>query len=93
MNDTPKARIGVTGLAVMGRNLARNLARHGNPVALHNRTYARTQSLVDEHGEEGTFVTSESMRDFVASIERFLPKPFTPRELGEKISKVLARQT
>ncbi|MFD0853938.1 NAD(P)-binding domain-containing protein, partial [Actinomadura adrarensis] len=25
------ARIGVTGLAVMGRNLARNLARHGHP--------------------------------------------------------------
>ncbi len=34
------ADIGVTGLAVMGRNLARNLARHGHRVALHNRSYA-----------------------------------------------------
>ncbi|WP_372500504.1 NADP-dependent phosphogluconate dehydrogenase [Mumia quercus] len=57
----------------MGRNLARNLARHGFPVALHNRTYARTESLVAEHGDEGTFVPSESLEDFVASIER--PRP------------------
>ncbi len=32
------AQIGVTGLAVMGRNLARNFARHGYTVAVHNRT-------------------------------------------------------
>jgi 6-phosphogluconate dehydrogenase len=44
------AQIGVTGLAVMGRNLARNFARHGHAVALHNRTQARTDSLVAEHG-------------------------------------------
>ena len=52
------AQIGVTGLAVMGRNLARNLARHGYRVALHNRTVERTRSLVAEHGDEGTFVPS-----------------------------------
>src|ERR1700753_2703247 len=62
------ADIGVTGLAVMGRNLARNLARHGHRVALHNRAYARTQSLVAQHGDEGTFVASESLEDFVASL-------------------------
>ncbi len=64
------AQIGVTGLAVMGRNLARNLARHGYRVALHNRTAERTRSLVAEHGHEGTFVPSESTKDFVASLER-----------------------
>ncbi|HJQ42982.1 MAG TPA: NADP-dependent phosphogluconate dehydrogenase, partial [Jatrophihabitantaceae bacterium] len=64
------ADIGVTGLGVMGRNLARNLARHGHTVALHNRTYARTQSLIEQHGEEGTFVPSESLADFVASLTR-----------------------
>ena len=67
---TATADIGVTGLAVMGRNLARNLARHGHTVALHNRTYARTKSLVEQHGDEGTFVPSESMADFVASLKR-----------------------
>ncbi|GAA1823019.1 NADP-dependent phosphogluconate dehydrogenase [Luedemannella flava] len=64
------AQIGVTGLAVMGRNLARNLARHGYVVALHNRSVERTRSLVAEHGDEGTFIPSESMADFVASLER-----------------------
>ncbi|ASW56306.1 NADP-dependent phosphogluconate dehydrogenase [Plantactinospora sp. KBS50] len=66
----PTAQIGVTGLAVMGRNLARNLARNGFAVALHNRSPERTRSLVAEHGGEGTFVPSESLADFVASLER-----------------------
>jgi 6-phosphogluconate dehydrogenase len=64
------ADIGVTGLAVMGRNLARNLARHGHTVALHNRTYARTTALVEQHGTEGAFVPSESIEDFVASLKK-----------------------
>jgi 6-phosphogluconate dehydrogenase len=64
------AQIGVTGLAVMGRNLARNLARHGYTVALHNRTFERTRSLVAEHGHEGRFIPSESVKDFVASLQR-----------------------
>jgi len=67
---TEKAQIGVTGLAVMGRNLARNFARHGHTVALHNRTYSKTKALVDEFGSEGTFIPSESAKDFVASLER-----------------------
>ncbi|MET7396120.1 NADP-dependent phosphogluconate dehydrogenase [Dactylosporangium sp. NPDC005572] len=64
------AQIGVTGLAVMGRNLARNLARNGYVVAVHNRSPERTRRLVDEFGHEGTFVPGESMADFVASLAR-----------------------
>jgi 6-phosphogluconate dehydrogenase len=41
-----QADIGVTGLSTMGRNLARNLARHGYSVAVHNRTERRTTELV-----------------------------------------------
>jgi 6-phosphogluconate dehydrogenase len=67
---TDQARIGVTGLAVMGRNLARNFARHGHPVALHNRTAARTKALVDEFGHEGTFLPAETPEQFVAALER-----------------------
>jgi 6-phosphogluconate dehydrogenase len=70
MTEQSAADIGVTGLAVMGRNLARNLARHGYAVALHNRSPERTRSLVKEHGDEGTFVPSEQMPDFVASLRR-----------------------
>ncbi|AGL17339.1 NADP-dependent phosphogluconate dehydrogenase [Actinoplanes sp. N902-109] len=67
---TEKAQIGVTGLAVMGRNLARNFARHGHTVAVHNRSYNRTKELVEEFGHEGTFLPAESAEDFVASLER-----------------------
>jgi 6-phosphogluconate dehydrogenase len=38
---TGKSRIGVTGLAVMGANLACNIARRGTPTAVHNRTTAK----------------------------------------------------
>ncbi len=60
----------MTGLAVMGRNLARNFARHGYSVAVHNRSTARTAALVDNHGDEGTFIAAESLEDLVASLER-----------------------
>jgi 6-phosphogluconate dehydrogenase len=64
------ADIGVTGLAVMGRNLARNMARHGHTVAVHNRTTERMTALLEEAGDEGDFVGSESLEDFVASIRK-----------------------
>ena len=48
------ANIGVIGLATMGSNLARNLAHHGNTVALFNRHYSRTEKLMNEHGTEAT---------------------------------------
>ena len=70
MNTTATAQIGVTGLAVMGRNLARNFARHGHTVALHNRTQSRVDDLVRDFGDEGTFVASTSTEDFVASLEK-----------------------
>ena len=64
------AQIGVTGLAVMGRNLARNLARHGHTVALNNRTQSRTDDLVRDYGDEGDFVASRELDDFVASLQK-----------------------
>ncbi len=70
MPGTPTAQIGVTGLAVMGSNLARNFARHGHTVAVHNRTYAKTQALIDDHGHEGNFVPAETAEDFVAALEK-----------------------
>lgn len=64
------ANIGVVGLAVMGANLARNLAsREGNTVAVFNRSPARTRTLVDEHPEAG-FVPASSYEEFAASLAR-----------------------
>ncbi|MEV6750225.1 NADP-dependent phosphogluconate dehydrogenase [Streptomyces sp. NPDC088394] len=74
MNGTAQtsgtAQIGVTGLAVMGRNLARNFARNGFTVAVHNRTAARTDALVEEFGDEGSFVPAHTPQEFVAALER-----------------------
>ena len=64
------AQIGVTGLGVMGRNLARNFARHGYTVALHNRTASRTTEMVSQFGDEGTFVPAQSAQEFVQALER-----------------------
>ena len=64
------AQIGVTGLGVMGSNLARNFARHGYTVALHNRTTARTTDVVREFGHEGDFVPGQTAQEFVDALER-----------------------
>jgi 6-phosphogluconate dehydrogenase len=65
-----KSRIGVTGLAVMGANLARNIARRGTPVAVHNRTAARTKEFMEAYGSEGAFTPAETVEEFVAALER-----------------------
>ncbi len=64
------AQIGVTGLAVMGSNIARNFAHHGYTVALHNRSVAKTDALLAEHGSEGNFVRTETMAEFAAALEK-----------------------
>ncbi len=64
------ADIGVTGMAVMGGNLARNFARHGHAVAIHNRTTAKTRSIFERFGQEGNFIPSDSTEAFVASLDR-----------------------
>jgi 6-phosphogluconate dehydrogenase len=64
------AQIGVTGLGVMGRNLARNFARHGYTVALHNRTTSRTTAVAGQFGQEGSFVPAQTAQEFVQALER-----------------------
>jgi 6-phosphogluconate dehydrogenase len=65
---TARANIGVVGLAVMGSNLARNLAsREGNTVAVFNRSRSKTDELVGAHPEAG-FVPAFSYEEFAASL-------------------------
>jgi 6-phosphogluconate dehydrogenase len=61
---------GLTGLATMGANLARNVAHHDIPVAVHNRTASRMQKFLEEHGSEGPISGYESVEDWVAALER-----------------------
>ena len=64
------AQIGVVGLAVMGSNLARNFARNGHTVAVYNRSTEKTRNFMANHGAEGDFIPSETITDFVASLEK-----------------------
>ncbi|MCC2030118.1 NADP-dependent phosphogluconate dehydrogenase [Microbacterium sp. YMB-B2] len=64
------ANIGVVGLAVMGSNLARNLAsREGNTVAVFNRSRSKTDELVAAHPEAG-FVPAFDYEEFAASLQK-----------------------
>ncbi len=66
----PLADIGVVGLAVMGANLARNAARNGFGVALFNRHFERTETLIREHGAEGRFTSTRTPAEFVAALAK-----------------------
>ncbi len=61
---------GLTGLATMGANLARNVAHHDIPVAVHNRTASRMETFMEEHGSEGPLTGYESVEDWVGALVR-----------------------
>lgn len=62
-------QIGVLGLAVMGKNLALNIADHGYTVAVYNRTSEKTREMEREAGTERV-TGMYSLEDFVRSLEK-----------------------
>jgi 6-phosphogluconate dehydrogenase len=70
MTSASDPHFGLTGLATMGANLARNVAHHDIPVVVHNRTASRTEKFLDEHGSEGPITTEKSVEDWVAALAR-----------------------
>src|ERR1700755_289725 len=54
----------------MGANLARNIARNGVPIAVHNRTASKTKDFMDEFSGEGDFTGTETLQEFVEALER-----------------------
>jgi len=65
---TSDLHFGLTGLATMGANLARNVAHHGIPVAVHNRTTSRTEQFIAEHGSEGPLTGQGSVEAWIGSL-------------------------
>jgi 6-phosphogluconate dehydrogenase len=63
-------RFGLTGLAVMGANLARNVAHHDIPIAVHNRTASKTEQFMSDHGSEGPITGTGTTEEFVQALER-----------------------
>src|SRR3954469_6930412 len=69
----PKALsdIGLIGLAVMGQNLALNIADHGFQISVYNRTTATTEKFVAENpNTPGGVVGTTTLEEFVKSIAK-----------------------
>ncbi|MBP1755947.1 MAG: yqjI, partial [Firmicutes bacterium] len=67
-----KRQVGVIGLAVMGKNLALNIAEHGFRVAVYNRSSLKTKELLNEINEEAFKSNVEgfyTLEEFVESLE------------------------
>jgi 6-phosphogluconate dehydrogenase len=63
--------IGLVGLAVMGQNLALNIADHGFQISVYNRTTEKTDKFVAENpSTPGGVVGSKTLEEFVGSIAK-----------------------
>jgi 6-phosphogluconate dehydrogenase len=67
------ADIGLIGLAVMGSNLALNIAEKGYTVAVNNRTPSRIDEFVamaKEQGLDGKVIPKADLAEFIQSVKR-----------------------
>src|SRR5687767_3684996 len=61
---------GVIGLEVMGRNIALNIERNGFPIAVYNRTYAKTEHFLNELARGKNAKGARTIPEFVQILER-----------------------
>src|SRR4026207_2125101 len=61
---------GVSGLEVMGRNIALNIERNGFPIAVFNRTYSKTQAFLEGPARGKNAKGAERIEDFVKLLTR-----------------------
>ena len=63
--------IGLVGLAVMGQNLALNIADHGFSISVYNRTTSKMTDFIGKNpNTPGALVGLEKLEDFVQSLKR-----------------------
>eukprot|EP00210_Caulerpa_lentillifera_P008241 g7867.t1 len=71
--QTTTSEIGLIGLAVMGQNLALNIAEKGFKISVFNRTYAKTEKAVQraQKNQLGANLKGfENISDFIKSLQR-----------------------
>jgi 6-phosphogluconate dehydrogenase len=67
----PHSDIGLIGLAVMGQNLALNIADHGFPISVFNRTASKTVEFVAQNpNTPGKLTGTATMAEFAASLKK-----------------------
>jgi 6-phosphogluconate dehydrogenase len=65
-----KAKFGVVGLGVMGQNLALNIANQGYPVAVYNRTDAKTVDFVKGPAKDKPIVGTYAYEGLAEMLEK-----------------------
>ena len=65
-----KRTFGVIGLAVMGENLALNVESRGFPIAVYNRTAAKTEKFMEVRAKDKDIKAAYSLEEFVNTLER-----------------------
>jgi 6-phosphogluconate dehydrogenase len=65
-----KRTFGVIGLAVMGENLALNVESRGFPIAVYNRTAAKTEEFMAKRAQGKDVKAAYSLQEFVQILER-----------------------
>ncbi|MCH8474501.1 MAG: NADP-dependent phosphogluconate dehydrogenase [Opitutales bacterium] len=64
------SEIGLIGLAVMGQNLALNIADHGFPISVYNRTTSKTDAFLEANpNTPGKLIGTKTPEEFVQSLK------------------------
>src|ERR1035437_10207251 len=69
MANTAIADVGLIGLAVMGENLALNIADHGFKVAVYNRTTEVMKKFIARENPPGGLVACKTLQELVAAVK------------------------
>lgn len=65
-----QSQIAVVGLAVMGQNLALNIARNGFPITVYNRSYGKTEATLERAEDGYRMVGCKTPQEVTESLER-----------------------
>ena len=65
-----KSDIGLIGLAVMGQNLALNIADHDFKISVFNRTFEKTSKFLKSNSQVTNLEGFRDVSDFVVSLSR-----------------------
>jgi 6-phosphogluconate dehydrogenase len=64
------SNFGLVGLAVMGQNLALNIADHGFQISVYNRTFSKTAQFLEQNSYSSNLFGFETLESFVHSIQK-----------------------
>jgi 6-phosphogluconate dehydrogenase len=70
MSEIENSNIGLIGLAVMGQNLALNIADHGFKISVYNRTFEKTSKFLEANVKVDNLFGYKELREFVISLQK-----------------------